>query len=138
MYIKEGKGKLALFYTTSNVLLTPPPPHFLLSSLLILLHHHHHHHISVVFSPPPPSPPPPHFYCFPSTTTTTTTTATTFLLFPSLSLAPWVSKSTRKFGNHVTVHRPFFNLVPRAFPSKKGCPPVRLHHRKTCFQSHAF
>ena len=36
MYIKEGKGKLALFYTASNVLLTPllfifyfpPPPHF--------------------------------------------------------------------------------------------------------------
>ena len=34
--------------------------------------------------------------------------------------APWVSKSThpRKFGNHVTVHRPL---------------PVRPHHRETNF-----
>ena len=38
--------------------------------------------------------------------------------------ALWVSKSThpRKFGNHVTVHRP----------------PVRPHHRKTSVQSHTF
>ena len=38
--------------------------------------------------------------------------------------APWVSKSThpRKFGNHVTVHRP----------------PVRPHHGETNVQSHTF
>ena len=38
--------------------------------------------------------------------------------------APWVSKSThpRKFGNHVTVHRP----------------PVRPHYRATSFQSPHF
>ena len=38
--------------------------------------------------------------------------------------APWVSKSThpRKFGNHVTVHRP----------------PVRPHHRVPNVQSHTF
>ena len=43
--------------------------------------------------------------------------------------APWVSKSThpRKFGNHVTVHRP---------PAR--CPPVRPHHRATNVQSHTF
>ena len=61
VHINEGKGKLALFYTASNVLLTPPPPHFycfpsssfLLFSLLLLL-------IFIIFPPPPP----PHF-CFP-------------------------------------------------------------------------
>ena len=91
MYIKEGKGKLALFCTASNALLTPllfifyfpppppPPPHFYCfpsttttttatTFLLFSLHHHHHHHISIVFPPPPPPPQlPPHFYCFPST-----------------------------------------------------------------------
>ena len=38
--------------------------------------------------------------------------------------APWVSKSThpRKFGNHVTVHRP----------------PVRPHHRATNIQPQTF
>ena len=38
--------------------------------------------------------------------------------------APWVGKSTypRKFGNHVTVHRP----------------PVRPHHRHTNVYSHTF
>ena len=42
--------------------------------------------------------------------------------------APCVSKSThpRKFGNHVTVHRP------------PALPPVRPHHRKTNVQSHTF
>ena len=36
--------------------------------------------------------------------------------------APWVSKSThpRKFGNHVTVHRPPAHSLP-----------VRPHHRET-------
>ena len=70
MYIKEGKGKLALFYTASNALLTPllfifyfpPPPQFYYSPSSIFL---------FPFFPPPP---PPHFYCFPSTTAT-------FLLF---------------------------------------------------------
>ena len=60
MYIKEGKGKLALFYTASNVLLTPllfifyfpPPPQF-------------YYFPSSIFLFPPPPPPPPHFYCFP-------------------------------------------------------------------------
>ena len=43
--------------------------------------------------------------------------------------APWVSKSThpRKFGNHVTVHR------PPALPL-----PVRPHHRHTNIYSHTF
>ena len=46
----------------------------------------------------------------------------------SNSGAPWVSNSThpRKFGSHVTVHRP---------PSR---PPMCLHHRKTNIQSHTF
>ena len=43
--------------------------------------------------------------------------------------APWVSKSThpRKFGNHVTVHRPPARPLP-----------VRLHHRHTNVYSHTF
>ena len=43
--------------------------------------------------------------------------------------APWVSKSThpRKFGNHVTVHRPPARPLP-----------VRPHHRATNVQSHTF
>ena len=43
--------------------------------------------------------------------------------------APWVSKSThpRKFGNHVTVHRPPARPLP-----------VRPHHRDTNVYSHAF
>ena len=43
--------------------------------------------------------------------------------------APWISKSThpRKFGNHVTVHR------PSAYPL-----PVRPHHRHTNVYSHTF
>ena len=103
VYIKEGKGKLALFYTASNVLLTPllfifyfpPPSHFVfpfpphfcfpsssssssssssfLFSLLLLL-------IFIVFPPPPP--PPPHFYCFPSSS------SSSFLLF-FLVLSHW-------------------------------------------------
>ena len=81
MYIKEGKGKLALFYTASNALLTPllfiyyfpPPPQFYYSPFSIffipifpssssssfLLFSLHHRHISIVFPPPPP---PPHLY----------------------------------------------------------------------------
>ena len=43
MYIKEGKGKLALFCTASNALLTP---------LLFIF-----------YFPPPLPPPSPHFYC---------------------------------------------------------------------------
>ena len=57
MYIKEGKGKLTLFYTASNVLLTP---------LLFIF-----------YFPPPPPPPPPHFYCFPSSSSS----SSSFLLF---------------------------------------------------------
>ena len=48
--------------------------------------------------------------------------------------APWVSKSThpRKFGNHVTVHRP----PARPLPVRPL--PVRPHHRHTNVYSHTF
>ena len=82
MYIKEGKGKLALFLHCKQCFTYPSPFHFLFSSsstiLLFsflnffipifpsssssfLLFSLHHRHIPIVF-PPPPSP--PHFYCF--------------------------------------------------------------------------
>ena len=106
VYIKEGRGKLALFCTASNALLTP--------LLFISLHHHHHHrhHISIVFPPQPP-PPPPHFYCFPSTTTTT---ATTFLLF--------------SLHHHHHHHRHHISIV---FPPPPP-PPPPPHNRNDTFE----
>ena len=95
MYIKEGKGKLALFlhckqcFTYPLLFIfyfrSPPQSYYFPSSIFLfpifpssssfssfLLFSLHHRHIPIFFLPPPP--PPPHFYCFPSTTTTTTAT----------------------------------------------------------------